>query len=122
MNASSTPVFLKIPNGFDVIGCVVQFAQRFGVSVTVLTGQGLISDVFVAYPPGAIPPPCVSTSFQIISFSGTYRCLDADSGDIISYFHVQFADGANNVMGGQVLSHMKAASTVTLVLAVSAQV
>ncbi|WOH15263.1 hypothetical protein DCAR_0934800 [Daucus carota subsp. sativus] len=112
-------VFLEIPNGFDVISCVVQFAQHFGLSVTVLTGNGLISDVDVAYPRGAIRPPCVSTSFQIISLCGTYSCLNAASGGIISSFHVQFADAVGNVMGGQIHSQMKAASTVTLVLAVS---
>ncbi|XP_017227687.2 AT-hook motif nuclear-localized protein 23-like [Daucus carota subsp. sativus] len=115
-------IFLEIPNGFDVISCVVQFAQQFGLSVTVLTGHGLISDVDVACPPGAIRPPCVSTSFQIISLSGTYSCLNAASGDIISSFHVQFADAAGNVMGGRINSQMKAASTVKLVLAVSTEV
>ena len=115
-------VFLEIPNGFDVISCVVQFAQHFGVSVTVLTGQGLISDVVVAYPRSAIRLPCVSKSFQMISFSGTYSCLTAASGDIISCFHVQFADAAGNVMGGRIHSQMKASSIVTLVLAVSTQV
>ncbi|XP_063942681.1 AT-hook motif nuclear-localized protein 28-like [Daucus carota subsp. sativus] len=121
MNAS-TPVILKIPNGFDVIGRVVQFAQHFGVSVTVLTGQGLISAVDVGYPQGAIPPPCVSTSFQKISFSGTYCCWNAASGNIISCFNVQFADVAGDVIEGRIHSHMKAASVVTLVLAVSTQV
>ncbi|XP_017229021.1 AT-hook motif nuclear-localized protein 23-like [Daucus carota subsp. sativus] len=111
-------VFLKIPNGFDVISCVVQFAQHFGVSVTVLTGQGLISDV-VVYPRGVIRPPYVST---MISFSGTYSCLNAASRDIISCFHVQFADAAGNVIGGRIHSQMKAASIITLVLAVSTQV
>ena len=122
MNGINKPVILEIPSGFDVISCVVQFALHFGLAVTVLTGQGLISEVDIAYPLNAIPPPCVSTSFQIISFSGAYRCLNAASGNIISCFHVQFADAAGNVMGGQILSQMKAASVVTLVLAVSTQV
>ncbi|XP_063941361.1 AT-hook motif nuclear-localized protein 23-like [Daucus carota subsp. sativus] len=122
VNGISKPVLLEIPSGFDVISCVVQFALHFGLAITVLTGHGLISDVDIAYPLGAIPPPFVSTSFQIISFSGAYSCLNAASGNIVSCFHVQFADGAGNVMGGRILTQMKAASTVTLVLAVSTQV
>ena len=67
------------------------------------SSQGHISVVDVAYPLGAIPPQCVSTSFQMISISGTYSCLNAASRDIISCFHVQFADAAGNVMGGRIL-------------------
>ena len=36
------PVILEIPNGFDFISCVVQFAQHFRISVTLLTSQGHI--------------------------------------------------------------------------------
>ena len=36
------PVILEIPNGFDVISCVVQFAQHFMISITLLTSQGHI--------------------------------------------------------------------------------
>nr|XP_017228605.1 PREDICTED: AT-hook motif nuclear-localized protein 23-like [Daucus carota subsp. sativus] len=119
MNGINKPVILEIPSGFDVISCVVQFALHFGLFVTVLTGHGLISDVDVAYSPGAIRPLCSSTCYHIISFSGTYRGSNAASGNIISVFHVQFVDDKGNVMGGRILSHTKAASTVTLVLAVS---
>ena len=57
----------------------------------------------------------------MISISGTYSCLNAASGHIISCFHVQFADAAGNFMGGRIVSHMKAGSIVTLVLAVSTE-
>ena len=119
VNGINKTFILEIPSGFDVISCVVQFALHFGLFVTVLTGHGLISDVDVAYSPGAIRPLCSSTCYHIISFSGTYRGSNAASGNIISVFHVQFVNDKGNVMGGRILSHMKAASTVTLVLAVS---
>ncbi|KAL8156543.1 hypothetical protein AgCh_001586 [Apium graveolens] len=111
---TKTPFFLQIPNGCDVIGCVTQFAQSYQLPVTVLSGQGLVSDVDFMFPQTRTRPKFISGCFQMISFSGTY-CFNAVSGDIMSSFNVLLAGPQGAFVGGLVASTMKAASPVTLI-------
>lgn len=110
------PVILEISNGLNIMNCVAQFAQRYAVSVTVLCGDGLISDVDFMYPRSAIPPMHMYGCSQIVSFSGIYNYLNAASyGNVVGCFTVSLIDGEGNFKGGLVASTLKAASNVTLV-------
>lgn len=106
---------LEIPIGFDVISGVKQFAQRFQLSLSVLCGDGLISEVDFMYPQSRTTPRSISGCYQIISFSGTYSFPNTASG--MSNFTVELVDAQGIYsVGGLVASTMKAASIVTLVV------
>lgn len=110
-------VILEISNGLNIINCVTQFAQHYGVFVTVLCGDGLISDVDFMYPQSTIVPMHMCGCYQMISFSGTYNCFNAD--DVVSCFNVSLVDDDGNIMGGLVASTLKAASNVTMVVIIT---
>ncbi|KAK1402823.1 hypothetical protein POM88_002436 [Heracleum sosnowskyi] len=113
------PFILEIPNGSNVISCVTQFAQRYQLPLTVLCGNGLISEVDFTFAQSPTHPTFVCGCYQMISFSGFYSCLNADSDDIISSFTVSLADAQGTTVGGLVASRMKAASPVTLVVCIT---
>lgn len=114
------PVILEISNGLNIINCITQFAQRYGVSVTVLCGDGLISDVDFMYPHSTIVPMHMYGCYQMISFSGTYNYINATYyGDVVRCFNVSLIEGDRNIIGGLVASTLKAASNVTIVVVIT---
>ncbi|KAK1402832.1 hypothetical protein POM88_002437 [Heracleum sosnowskyi] len=114
------PFILEIANGSDVISCVTQFAQRYQVPVTVLCGHGLISEVDFTFPGALTHHTFLIGCYQIISFTGTYNCLNVPPpADIISCFTVSLTDAQGIFVGGLVASTMKAASTVKLVVCIT---
>lgn len=118
-NFTEKPLIFEISSGIDIVRCVTRFAQRYDVSVIVLCGNGLISDVEYKYPNSANPPVHISGIYQMLSFSGTYKRSGAAGGEAESYLTASLMDVVGEYMGGLVASSMKAASDVMLVTSIT---
>ncbi|XP_074368493.1 AT-hook motif nuclear-localized protein 23-like [Apium graveolens] len=113
----NVPFIFQIPNGFDVISCVTQLAQCYQRPVTVLSGNGLIADVGFTFPQVPSEPRVIYGIYHMLSFAGTYNCVNVLPGDTVSCFTVSLIDVDNGILaGGIVASTMRAVSPVMLVV------
>jgi len=65
-------IFIEIPAGKDIVGDIINCAQRHQASITVLRGYGLVTDVTLLNPETHFPTPPMKGPFEMTSLFGTY--------------------------------------------------
>ncbi|XP_027345216.1 AT-hook motif nuclear-localized protein 28-like [Abrus precatorius] len=66
------PIIIEVPIGFDVVGAVIQYAQRHQVNITVLSASGIVSNVTLCHSFSNTPAFTLHGPFTLMSLTGTY--------------------------------------------------
>ncbi|TKY61563.1 AT-hook motif nuclear-localized protein 17 [Spatholobus suberectus] len=122
---SLKPVFIEVPNNFDVIEAIVQFARRYQVSVTLLSASGSILSATLRHTHSHTSAFTVYGPFTLISLTGTYinsnsfasSSLSSTSSnvDLRCSFRISFSSILGQSFIGVVGGKVVAANKVTVV-------
>ncbi|MFS7949912.1 putative AT-hook motif nuclear-localized protein 15-29 [Helianthus anomalus] len=106
---------LEISTGSDVSECIATFAQRRHRGVSVLSGNGVVTNVTLRQPaaPGGVLN--LQGRFEILSLSGAF--LPAPSPPGATGLTVYLAGGQGQVVGGTVVGQLTAAGPVMVIAA-----
>ncbi|QCE03512.1 AT-hook motif nuclear-localized protein 21-like [Vigna unguiculata] len=66
------PVFIEVPDTYDVIRTIVEFARHHHVSIVVLNASGTVSNVTIRNTHYHASPFTLYGPFKLISLTGTY--------------------------------------------------
>ncbi|XP_047178546.1 AT-hook motif nuclear-localized protein 17-like [Vigna umbellata] len=66
------PVFIEVPESYDVIRTIVKFARHHQVSIIVLNASGTVSNVTIRNTHCHASPFTLYGPFKLISLTGTY--------------------------------------------------
>lgn len=112
------PILIQVPNNFDVIEALVQFAHRYQVSITVLSASGSISCASLRHTLFHACGSILYGPFTLISLTGTYSPFGSPSiTDLnIRYsFKISFSSYSRQSFIGIVGGKVIAANNVTIV-------
>ncbi|KAI3783422.1 hypothetical protein L1987_42503 [Smallanthus sonchifolius] len=106
---------LEISSGSDVSECIATFAQRRHRGVSVLSGNGVVTNVTLRQP--AAPGGVLSLQgrFEILSLSGAF--LPPPSPPGATGLTVYLAGGQGQVVGGMVVGQLMASGPVMVIAA-----
>lgn len=106
---------LEIRSGSDIVDCIANFAQRRFRGVSVLSGNGIVTNVTLRQPtaPGGVIT--LHGRFEILSLSGAI--LPPPSPPGATGLTVYLAGGQGQVVGGSVLGALVASGPVIVIAA-----
>ncbi|KAL2525836.1 AT-hook motif nuclear-localized protein 20 [Abeliophyllum distichum] len=106
---------LEINSGSDIAGSIATYAQRRHCGVSVLSGNGVVSNVTLRQPaaPGGVI--ALHGRFEILSLSGAF--LPAPSPSAATGLAVYLSGSQGQVMGGTVVGALVASGPVMVVAA-----
>jgi len=77
MDNNMKMIYIEIPVGKDIVGGIINCAQRHQASITVSRGYGLVTDVTLLNPETHFPTPPIKGPFEMTSLLGTYMNINA---------------------------------------------
>ncbi|CAN0837576.1 AT-hook motif nuclear-localized protein 20 [Linum grandiflorum] len=106
---------LEVPSGCDVSEGIAGFAQRRHCGVSIMSGNGVVTNVTLRQP--AAPGGVISLHgrFEILSLSGSF--LPAPSPPGATGLTVYLAGGPGQVVGGRVVGPLVASGPVMVIAA-----
>uniref|UniRef100_A0ACD5ZRU6 Uncharacterized protein n=1 Tax=Avena sativa TaxID=4498 RepID=A0ACD5ZRU6_AVESA len=104
---------LEVAEGADVVECLAEYARRRGRGVSVLSGNGAVTNVALRQPGGLVAT--LVGKCEIVSVAGTV--LPPPAPPAASGLAVFLAVGQGQVVGGSVVGQLVAAGPVFLVAA-----
>ncbi|CAI0412066.1 unnamed protein product [Linum tenue] len=106
---------LEVGSGSDIAESVAGFAQRRHRGVSILSGNGVVTNVTLGQPAAAGGVIALHGSFEILSLSGSF--LPAPSPPGAAGLTVYLAGGQGQVVGGRVVGPLVAAGPVMVIAA-----
>lgn len=103
-------IYIEIPSGKDIVGEIINCAQRYQASITVSRGYGLVTNVTLLNPETHFPTPPMIGPFEMTSLLGTY--VNTLNHPPCSCFSILLSGHGAVVYGGTVGGTIIAASNV----------